>query len=243
MRSRSLTTSRRRSRPPRRVRTGQSSYDDDSSSFLLMTQETGRSERQLDLSWSARYIAPAGPRVMRRHHGFPCGRFRCGHRAPPARQLVSCAPPTRRRYSQLTPGHARPFARTRRQSVALPDHINRAECTSTGSVRVAGRACEFAPRAFDRRSRHRARNGPKTRHRAASGAAAQTAWQPRLTRRPPAAPAHVIVTGTPGPIRFASQVMSAVRSRTQPCEAAVPGVPPRPSRPWMPICPGPPANC
>ncbi|HEV7943334.1 MAG TPA: hypothetical protein VGP17_11095 [Solirubrobacteraceae bacterium] len=44
-----------------------------------------------------------------------------------------------------------------------------------------------------------------------------------------------IVTGVPGLMRAASQSMLAVAKRMQPCEAAVPSVPPRLLRPWIAI--------
>jgi hypothetical protein len=46
---------------------------------------------------------------------------------------------------------------------------------------------------------------------------------------------RVIVTGVPGPMCWASQVMFAVLRRTQPWDAAVPGMPPMLSVPWSAI--------
>jgi TetR/AcrR family transcriptional repressor of mexJK operon len=51
-----------------------------------------------------------------------------------------------------------------------------------------------------------------------------------------------MVTGTPGAIRAASQRMLRLARRTQPCEAAVPSVPPRFAIPWTAIWPEPPSN-
>lgn len=65
----------------------------------------------------------------------------------------------------------------------------------------------------------------------------------RLGRQRRAWPGYQwMVTGTPGPMRAASQLMAELASRTQPCDWARPSVPPRSSRPWMAIWPGPPAN-
>jgi hypothetical protein len=51
-----------------------------------------------------------------------------------------------------------------------------------------------------------------------------------------------MVTGVPGAMWCASQVMFAVLSRTHPWEAAVPGMPPMLLVPCSAICPGPPSN-
>ena len=53
---------------------------------------------------------------------------------------------------------------------------------------------------------------------------------------------RLIVSGTPLPMRCASQVMALVLSRMQPCETAVPSEPERPFVPWRAIWPGPPSN-
>ena len=52
----------------------------------------------------------------------------------------------------------------------------------------------------------------------------------------------MIVTGTPGPMRAASQRIAVSATRTQPWETAVPRTPPTFDSPCRAICPGPPAN-
>ena len=55
------------------------------------------------------------------------------------------------------------------------------------------------------------------------------------TGRPSPADAQAMVTGTPGGMWPASQVIAPSPRRTQPCEAAVPNRPPTLPRPWMAI--------
>ena len=53
----------------------------------------------------------------------------------------------------------------------------------------------------------------------------------------------VMVTGVPGPMRVASQVMACVSRRMHPWDTAVPRMPPMLFVPCSAICPGPPSNC
>ena len=118
--------------------------------------------------------------------------------------------------------------------IALELHIGVETCARTHATSTASWVSPHDAlwsRCRDRRPRRRRRRppAPRTRHRAASRAPGGD----RCTteRHSPAGPRslryRVMVTGTPPPMRRASQVMARVLSRMQPCEAAVPSAPER----------------